>query len=66
MESEHLELERALAGETANTGMDMITTDTEVWSSVCNLSLLTPRPFIVTHTYTTELLPCSPSAGLGI
>ena len=30
MESEHLELERALAGETANTGMDMITTDATV------------------------------------
>lgn len=25
VESEHLELERALAGETANTGMDMVT-----------------------------------------
>ena len=34
MESEHMELERALAGETANTGMDMITTDAEVWISV--------------------------------
>ena len=52
MESEHLELERALAGETANTGMDMITTaDAKVYKNF-NVSLIP----IFTHPHTPQNL----------
>ena len=59
MESEHLELERALAGETANTGMDMITTaDAKVYKKFNFLmSLLYTYAPSHTHTHHRTCLP---------
>ena len=80
MESEHLELERALAGETANTGMGMVTLNTVVRTShswthmvyahththIHNFTCAYICVIVYIHTHThTELLSCAPSIGLG-